>query len=84
MSANWAWKLDYPIRISADGKMSFYVLSIWCSPEQSARPYGAERVARVLGPALQQWCESHLLDDDQLSALNRRPTPAYKRRLRIQ
>jgi UDP-GlcNAc:undecaprenyl-phosphate/decaprenyl-phosphate GlcNAc-1-phosphate transferase len=84
MSANWAWKLDYPIRISSDGKMSFYVLSIWCSPEQSARPYGAERVARVLGPALQHWCESHLLDDDQRSALSLRPTPAYKRRLRIQ
>ena len=64
--------------------MSFYVLSIWCSPEQSTRPYGAERVASILGPALQHWCESHLLDAEQKIALGRRPTPAYKRRLRIQ
>jgi len=57
LSANWAWKLDYPIRMAGDGRTIHYVLSIWCSPEQSARPYGAERVARVLGPALQRWFE---------------------------
>ena len=57
LSANWAWKLDYPIRMSGDGRTIHYVLSIWCSPEQSARPYGAERVARVVGPALQRWFE---------------------------
>jgi UDP-GlcNAc:undecaprenyl-phosphate GlcNAc-1-phosphate transferase len=84
ITANWAWKLDYPIRIGVDGGMSFYVLSIWCSPEQSTRPYGAERVARILGPALQHWCESHLLDAEQKLALGRRTTPPYKRRLRIQ
>lgn len=83
LSANWAWKLDYPIRIEHDGKMAFYVLSIWCSPEQSARPYGAERVARVLGPALHQWCESHLLGPERAITVARR-NPAYKRRLRIQ
>ena len=57
LSANWAWKLDYPIRVTDDGANIRYVLSIWCSPEQSARPYGAERVARVVGPALQRWFE---------------------------
>ncbi len=57
LSANWAWKLDYPIRAGSEGPGVRYVLSIWCSPEQSARPYGAERVARVIGPALQRWFE---------------------------
>ncbi len=57
LSANWAWKLDYPIRLSGDARGPHYVLSIWCSPDQSARPYGAERVARLVGPALQKWFE---------------------------
>lgn len=55
----WAWKLDYPVRIEREGRTVAYVLSIWCSPEQSTRPYGAERVARILGPALQYWFEVH-------------------------
>jgi UDP-GlcNAc:undecaprenyl-phosphate GlcNAc-1-phosphate transferase len=83
LSANWAWKLDYPIRIDTPDGMAFYVLSIWCSPEQSARPYGAERVARVLGPALHQWCEMHLHDVKAKTPI-RRPAPVFKRRLRIQ
>jgi UDP-GlcNAc:undecaprenyl-phosphate GlcNAc-1-phosphate transferase len=59
LPAHWAWKLDYPIRTSDEARTVSYVLSIWCSPEQSTRPYGAERVARVLGPALQRWFENH-------------------------
>lgn len=58
LSANWAWKLDYPIRLSGDRISRGYVLSIWCSPEQSARPYGAERIARIVGPALHNWFET--------------------------
>jgi UDP-GlcNAc:undecaprenyl-phosphate GlcNAc-1-phosphate transferase len=57
LSANWAWKLDNPIRLVGDARAPRYVMSVWCSPDQSARPYGAERVARVLGPALQRWFE---------------------------
>jgi len=55
---NWAWKLDYPIRIDEQSPKPEYVLSIWCSPEFSTRPYGAERVARILGPALRAWFEN--------------------------
>ena len=54
----WAWKLDYPIRLSQDMERISYVLSIWCSPDTSTRPYGAERVARILGPALEAWFAS--------------------------
>lgn len=55
LPANWAWRLDYPIRLGPESIGNYYVLSIWCSPELGARPYGAERVARVLGPALHEW-----------------------------
>jgi UDP-GlcNAc:undecaprenyl-phosphate GlcNAc-1-phosphate transferase len=57
-ASSWAWKLDYPIRIKGKGEQPSYVLSIWCSPEVSTRPYGAERLARIVGPALQAWFES--------------------------
>jgi UDP-GlcNAc:undecaprenyl-phosphate GlcNAc-1-phosphate transferase len=57
LPAHWAWRLDYPIRLSRSSSADFYVLSIWCSPESGTRPYGAERIARVLGPSLQQWFE---------------------------
>lgn len=51
----WAWKLDYPIRLPEHMERTSYILSIWCSPDTSTRPYGAERVARILGPALEAW-----------------------------
>ena len=54
---NWGWKLDYPIRISSSPTEVSYILSIWCRADESTRPYGAERVARVLGPAIQNWFE---------------------------
>lgn len=53
----WAWRLDYPIRVGDVDGAGFYVLSIWCSLETGARPYGAERIARILGPALREWFE---------------------------
>ena len=84
LPAHWAWKLDYPIRISGDARAVSYILSIWCSPEQSARPYGAERVARVLGPALQRWFETRADGAAAGRAPGRgRLTPASSRRLRI-
>jgi UDP-GlcNAc:undecaprenyl-phosphate GlcNAc-1-phosphate transferase len=80
--ANWAWKLDYPIRVAGDNRTVSHVLSIWCSSDQSARPFGAERVARVVGPALQSWFELRLLlEDGQLAIKSRRPI--FQRRLRI-
>jgi hypothetical protein len=82
LPAHWAWKLDYPIRISGDGRSVSYVLSIWCSPEQSTRPYGAERVARVLGPALQKWFEQRA-EYGRVAARVGKLTPAPNRRLRV-
>jgi UDP-GlcNAc:undecaprenyl-phosphate GlcNAc-1-phosphate transferase len=74
---SWTWKLDYPIRLSGEGKHVSYVLSIWCSPELSTRPYGAERLARIVGPALEAWFESR----DETGQSGLRPI-AVKRRSR--
>jgi hypothetical protein len=52
----WAWKLEYPLRAGIAPSASHnYVLAIWCSAEYNVRPYGAERAARILAPALEQW-----------------------------
>lgn len=85
LPAHWAWKLDYPIRITGDRRTVSYVLSIWCSPEQSTRPYGAERVARVLGPALQRWFELRAEGAPAGAGSSRagKHTSATGRRLRI-
>jgi hypothetical protein len=83
---NWAWKLDYPIRTPSDGDKHQLVLSIWCSQENSARPYGAERIARIVGPALQEWFverETPVTTQSAVSSKKRRfPTrpPAASRR----
>ncbi len=61
MAQNWGWRLDYPIRQN-ESDLMYGVLSIWCSQEHSARPYGAERAARVLGPALLAWFEAGIAE----------------------
>jgi hypothetical protein len=83
LSANWSWKLDYPIRVTGDVRSVSHVLSIWCSSDQSTRPYGAERVARVLGPALQTWFELRVMLDSGEMALRPRRKALTHRRLRI-
>ncbi|HMA20951.1 MAG TPA: MraY family glycosyltransferase, partial [Gemmatimonadaceae bacterium] len=83
LSANWSWKLDYPIRVTGDVRSVSHVLSIWCSSDQSTRPYGAERVARVLGPALQSWFELRVMLDSGEMALRPRRKALTHRRLRL-
>ena len=85
LPAHWAWKLDYPIRLKGDPRVVSYVLSIWCSPEQSTRPYGAERVARILGPALQRWFETRGSLPEGMTAARTaaKHTPVGTRRLRV-
>jgi hypothetical protein len=50
------WKLDYEI-MGAEFDEDPYVLRICCVSglPRSACPDGAERVARILGPAVEQW-----------------------------
>lgn len=82
LPAHWAWRLDYPIRISGDTRAVSYILSIWCSPEQSTRPYGAERVARILGPALQHWFESRPRTETRIPPFALQPPHSARRRSR--
>jgi UDP-GlcNAc:undecaprenyl-phosphate GlcNAc-1-phosphate transferase len=80
---SWAWRLDYPIRLGGKDSIPSYVLSIWCSPELSTRPYGAERLAKIVGPALEAWFE-HRADIARggLGTVGRR-TPRPSRRLKL-
>jgi UDP-GlcNAc:undecaprenyl-phosphate GlcNAc-1-phosphate transferase len=79
--ANWAWRLDYPIRVAGDVESVSYVLSIWCSPELSSRPYGAERLAKIVGPALEEWFRAELESSAVMTA--RAGSRQAQRRLRL-
>jgi hypothetical protein len=46
-----AWRLDHPIVADDSDEDDPYVLRISCGP----RPHGAERVARIVAPAIQEW-----------------------------
>jgi len=51
-------KLEYPIAQQRVAKPNdFVTLNIWCTTETLKRPVGAERVARIIGPAISSWLE---------------------------
>ena len=50
-------KLEYPIAQPIAKPNDFVTLNIWCTTETLRRPVGAERVARILGPAISGWLE---------------------------
>ena len=50
-----AWKLDYPVTPHDAVEDDLFVLRIWCDADHSSRPYGAERVARILAPIIEEW-----------------------------
>jgi hypothetical protein len=50
-------KLEYPIPQPVAKPNDFVTLNIWCTTEALRRPVGAERVARILGPAISSWLE---------------------------
>lgn len=50
-------KLEYPIAQPIAKPNDYVTLNIWCTTEVSRRPVGAERVARILGPAISGWLE---------------------------
>lgn len=53
-----AWKLDYPVSPHDFVEGDDYVLRIWCNPRTGSRPYGAERVAQILAPVVEEWMVS--------------------------
>ena len=50
-------KLEYPISPGVSKPNDFVTLNIWCTTEALRRPVGAERVARIIGPAISGWLE---------------------------
>ncbi len=52
-----AWKLDYPVTPHGAVEDDLYVLRIWCDADRNTRPIGAERVARILAPIIEEWLE---------------------------
>ena len=50
-------KLEYPIAQRLAKPNDFVTLNIWCTTEALRRPVGAERVARIIGPAISGWLE---------------------------
>jgi hypothetical protein len=50
-------KLEYPIASRVAKANDFVTLNIWCTTEALKRPVGAERVARIIGPAIAGWLE---------------------------
>ena len=50
-------KLEYPIAPRVAKPNNFVTLNIWCTTEILRRPVGAERVARIIGPAISGWLE---------------------------
>jgi hypothetical protein len=50
-------KLEYPIMHPSAKPNDIVTLNIWCTTEKLRRPVGAERVARIIGPAIAGWME---------------------------
>lgn len=50
-----AWKMDHPVTPRSSADDDPYVLRIWCGVGEANRPYGAERVARILAPTIERW-----------------------------
>ncbi|HEY8259104.1 MAG TPA: MraY family glycosyltransferase [Gemmatimonadales bacterium] len=51
-----SWRLDHPILMAADAdEEDPYVLQIRCGLPVGPRPHGAERVARIVVPAIEEW-----------------------------
>jgi UDP-GlcNAc:undecaprenyl-phosphate GlcNAc-1-phosphate transferase len=49
------WSMFYPVSPPGGGTACSFFLGVWCAYGVSKRPYGAERVARILAPEIEGW-----------------------------
>ena len=49
------WKMDYPVLRDDTARDDPFTLRICCDLNVLYRPYGAERVARILAPTIERW-----------------------------
>lgn len=54
-----AWKIEYPVAPRSAADPNPFVLRLWCGFGRDFRPYGAERVARILAPVIESWLGAH-------------------------
>ena len=73
-----AWKLDYPVTPHDAVEDDLYVLRIWCDAARSSRPFGAERVARILAPVIEDWLDARHPAISPLDADSSMSLPQYK------
>ncbi|MGI9190364.1 MAG: MraY family glycosyltransferase [Longimicrobiaceae bacterium] len=50
-----AWKVEHPVEPRVEADDNPFVLRIWCGLGPANRPLGAERVARILAPTIEEW-----------------------------
>jgi hypothetical protein len=54
-----AWKIEYPVAPRSAEDPNPFVLRLWCGFGRDFRPFGAERVARILAPVIESWLGAH-------------------------
>jgi UDP-GlcNAc:undecaprenyl-phosphate GlcNAc-1-phosphate transferase len=75
-----AWKLDYPVTSHDFVEGDDYVLRIWCHPRTGvSHPHGAERVAQILAPILEEWMERYGPRRAPFGAVSADPGEAHQR-----
>jgi UDP-GlcNAc:undecaprenyl-phosphate GlcNAc-1-phosphate transferase len=65
------WKLEYPILQRASDKYDGLCLTIWSAISNGQRPAGAERVARILAPAIAEWVGGRKRTPEELEMADR-------------
>jgi UDP-GlcNAc:undecaprenyl-phosphate GlcNAc-1-phosphate transferase len=65
------WKLEYPIVHGKPQEYDGLCLTIWCALEVPQRPAGAERIAKIIGPAIAEWARDGRLQKPTDAAVER-------------
>jgi UDP-GlcNAc:undecaprenyl-phosphate GlcNAc-1-phosphate transferase len=65
------WKLEYPILQRSSDDYDGLCLTIWSAIAHSQRPAGAERVARILAPAIAEWCGGRKRTPEEIALADR-------------
>jgi hypothetical protein len=69
------WKLEYPILQRASDHYDGLCLTIWSAIRHSQRPAGAERVARILAPAIAEWVGGRKRSEEEIRLKDRAHVP---------
>ena len=71
------WKLEYPILQRASDQYDGLCLTIWSAVTNGQRPAGAERVARILAPAIAEWAGGRKRTPEELEMLEEARAAAH-------